>query len=254
MEDELKTHACPVCGFHYRDEATAKKCEAWCREHGSCSADITALSIERSGTMGSDPRGSDSKVPGLGEGCDDGVCTVPPRPSVTPAPPVPPAETGAQNLEKTQEEKCAELEANWKRALADYQNLQKEVARERVEMGAYAMLRAVERFLPIFDNFNVAMSHMPKSDDKAVVNWAVGIGFIQKQIEDALRDLGLIKIATVGEKFDASRHEAVGEVEGTVSDGEQGLSPTPGTILREVQAGYEINGKTVRPAKVIVSK
>ena len=166
-------------------------------------------------------------------------------------------ETLGEFAEKTPvtsaEEKCGELEANWKRALADYQNLKKDVARERAEMGQYATLRVVERFLPVFDNFNTAMSHMPKSDDKTVVNWAVGVGFIQKQLEEALRDLGLTAIKTVGEKFDASLHEAVGEE--TPSSTEEGAGGVqPGTILKEVQAGYEINGKTVRPAKVIVAK
>ena len=152
-----------------------------------------------------------------------------------------------ETTESTREETCAECfvhEANWKRALADYQNLKKEVARERAEMGAYAVLRVAERFLPVVDNFNVAMSHMPKSDDKAVVNWAVGVGFIQKQLEEALRDLGLIAIKTVGETFDATKHEAVGEEDG---------GKEHGTILKEIQAGYEINGKVVRPAKVILN-
>jgi molecular chaperone GrpE len=148
--------------------------------------------------------------------------------------------------EKTPEQKCAEAEAMWKRALADYQNLQKEVARERGEMGQYAILRVVERFLPVFDNFNVAMEHMPKSDDKAVVNWAMGVGFIQKQIDAAMKDLGLAAIKTVGEKFDAAKHEAVGE------DAVEGKEP--GTIVKEVQAGYEIAGRVARPAKVIVAK
>jgi len=155
-----------------------------------------------------------------------------------------PAEAGAQP-EKSSEERCAEMESAWKRALADYQNLQKDVARERVEMGQYAMLRVVERFLPVFDNFNVAVSHMPQSEDKAVVNWAVGIGYIQKQIDDAMKDLGLTAIDTEGQKFDAAKHEAVGE---------EDAGKEPGAILKQVQAGYEINGKVVRPSKVIVNK
>ncbi|WKZ29467.1 MAG: nucleotide exchange factor GrpE [Patescibacteria group bacterium] len=151
----------------------------------------------------------------------------------------------AETPEKTPEQLCAEMELNWKRALADYQNLQKDVARERAEMGQYATLRVVERFLPIFDNFNTALAHMPKSDDKTVVNWAVGVGFIQKQLEEALRNLGLTIIKTAGETFDATKHEAVGE---------EDEGKPHGTILKEVQAGYEIGGKTVRPAKVIVNK
>ncbi len=160
------------------------------------------------------------------QGCGDGVCRMPQKPA---------------DLEKKLEEAVSQS----LRALADYQNLQKEVARERAEMGSYAVLRVVERFLPVFDNFNTAMSHMPTSDDKAVVNWAVGVGFIQKQLEEALRSLGLTPIKTVGEPFDAARHEAVGE---EASDREHGI------ILKEVQSGYEILGKVVRPAKVIIAQ
>ena len=152
---------------------------------------------------------------------------------------------GLKETEKTPEETCAEMEAAWKRALADYANLQKDVARERAEMGQYAILRVVERFLPVFDNFNVAVSHMPQSEDKAVVNWSVGIGYIQKQIDDAMKDLGLTPIVTEGQAFDAAKHEAVGEEDG---------GKEPGTILKEMQTGYEINGKVVRPSKVIVNK
>jgi len=160
------------------------------------------------------------------EGCEDGVCKIPQKPS---------------DLEKKLEEAVNQS----LRALADYQNLQKEVAKERETMAQYATLRVVERFLPVFDNFNVALSHMPKTDDKTVLNWAVGVGFIQKQLEETLASIGLQPIKTEGQKFDATRHEAVGEEE---SD------KPPGTILKEVQTGYEIGGKTARPAKVIIAK
>lgn len=160
------------------------------------------------------------------EGCEEGVCKMPPKPT---------------DLEKKLEEAVNQS----LRALADYQNLQKETAKERETMAQYATLRVVERFLPVFDNFNTAMSHMPKSDDKAVVNWAVGVGFIQKQLEETLASIGLQPIKTEGQKFDAAKHEAVGEEE---SDKPHGI------ILKEVQAGYEIGGKTVRPSKVIIAK
>jgi molecular chaperone GrpE len=153
-----------------------------------------------------------------------------------------PAEAGAQ---PSNDVSLEEMEQRWKRALADYANLQKDVARERMEMGQYATLRVVERFLPVFDNFHVAVSHMPQTEDKTVLNWALGVGFIQKQIDDAMKDLGLTAIVTEGKTFDAAKHEAVGE--------EDGGKP-PGSILKEVQKGYEINGKVVRPSKVIVNK
>lgn len=143
------------------------------------------------------------------------------------------------------EEKAAEMEAHWKRALADYANLQKDVARQREEMGGFAVLRAVERFLPLLDYVKQAVATKPQSADKAVANWIVGIDHIARMFEESLRDLGLTTITTVGQKFDAARHEAVGE-----EDAEQ----EPGTVVKEVQAGYELNGRPVRPSKVIVAK
>jgi molecular chaperone GrpE len=147
---------------------------------------------------------------------------------------------------KTPEERCAALEADWKRALADYQNLQREVAKERVEMGQYAVLRVVERFLTLLDYLKQAQATKPPSDDKAVANWMTGVDHVARLFEEALRDLGLMPIRTVGEKFDAARHEAVGE--------EEKEGAAHGSVLREVQAGYEMGGKAVRPAKVIIAK
>lgn len=156
-------------------------------------------------------------------------------------------ETVEETPVKTPEELCAEYEALWKRALADYQNLQKEVARDRAEMAGYATLRVVESFLPLLDYLKQAQATKPSSDDKAVANWVMGVDHVARMFESALSDLGLKPIKTAGEKFDATRHEAVGEEE------PQGSDPS-GTILREVQAGYELNGRVVRPAKVITSK
>ncbi len=155
-----------------------------------------------------------------------------------------PAEAGAHAPEKSPEDICAEYEAQTKRALADYANLQKEVARQREDMGAFAVFRVIERFLPALDYFRAALSHKPDPDKLEA--WFVGIGHIQNQFDTALSDLGIKKIATLGQKFDATKHEAVGEEE---SEGKEA-----GEILREVMAGYEINGKVVRPARVIVKK
>lgn len=46
MEDAKKIYQCPICGFHYRDGMTAKKCEDWCREHKSCNLQIIKASFE----------------------------------------------------------------------------------------------------------------------------------------------------------------------------------------------------------------
>lgn len=143
--------------------------------------------------------------------------------------------------------KADENLAGWKRATADYQNLQKDVSRERTEMAQFAVLRVIDRLLPVLDNFKTAFNQKPPEGvDKMMDNWVMGIGFIGKQFEEAIRDLGLFMIKTIGEKFDPTRHEAIGDevVEGTV----------PGIIIKEIQPGYEVLGKVMRVAKVIVAK
>ena len=158
----------------------------------------------------------------------------------------PPADNTAPDELAAAKAQADEYLAGWKRATADYQNLQKDVARERGEMGQYAVLRVVERILPVLDHFRAAAAHTPTVDDAGVKNWVAGIGLIEKQFEDFMKDLGLVAMQTVGEPFDATRHDAVGE--------EAAEGKAPGTILKETQAGYTVNGKVVRPAKVIISK
>ena len=141
---------------------------------------------------------------------------------------------------------CDNHEHNWKRALADYQNLKREVAKERDEMGSYATLRVVERFLPAMDYFKMAMEHVPADVRANNAPWLTGVEHISKLFADSMTDLGLKPIKTLGEKFDATKHEAVGE--------EDAEGKEHGTILKEMQAGYELGGKVVRPAKVITAK
>lgn len=145
---------------------------------------------------------------------------------------------------KTVEQERDEYLAGWKRALADYDNLKKDVARDKQQMAAYATEDAVHAFLPVLDNLKSAMAHVPA--EHAAGDWAKGVGYIVKQFEGVLNGYGARAFPSVGLAFDPSRHEAVGE---------EGEGPgEPGTVLREVQAGYELDGRVIRPAKVIIKK
>ena len=120
-------------------------------------------------------------------------------------------------------------------------------------MRNYCLRGVVEPLLPIMDNFNAAMAALPPEalakGGKPAENWVTGIGHIQKQMQDMLTELGVKKIVTIGETFDANRHEAVGE-EQSSDDREQ----SSGTVLKEVCAGYTVGETVIRPAKVIISK
>ncbi|OGL95237.1 nucleotide exchange factor GrpE [Candidatus Uhrbacteria bacterium RIFOXYB12_FULL_58_10] len=137
----------------------------------------------------------------------------------------------------------AEYLAGWKRALADYDNLKKDLSRERGDMRANAIADAVMRIIPVLDNFDVATRFVPEEIDEKLRNWLTGILFIQTQLEEAIKGMGAEPYGSVGDPFDANLHDAVGEREDATS--------TPGTILEIVARGWKIADRVVRPAKVI---
>ncbi len=136
---------------------------------------------------------------------------------------------------------CAEYLAGWQRATADYGNLKKESDKKISEVAEFAKIGLVSDLIPIVDNFNKAIEHVPKDQEKE--NWVVGIFHIKKQLEDFLSQNGLEKIKTVGEKFDHNLHEAIGSEPGEKD-----------SILKEVNSGYKLNGQVIIPAKVIVGE
>jgi molecular chaperone GrpE len=147
---------------------------------------------------------------------------------------------------------CAEYKAGWQRAQADYQNLKKETEARRGEWAAMSEAEVVEEFLPVYDNFKKAFAAAHTED-----GWAKGIGFIMKQFGDVLKAHGIEEMKTVGEVFDAARHEAVGEEpaqggQASAQGGQASDSP-PHTIIREVDGGYLMGGKVVKVAKVIIA-
>jgi len=145
-----------------------------------------------------------------------------------------------------------DYEAKWKCALADYDNLKKDIAREKAEIGRFASALAASEFAGIYDNFKKAFGHLPDAGEnceeykKKVEQWAAGIDFIKKQFGETLKQSGLEEIKTVGEKFNPALHETMGE--------EDGAGQPAGIVLKEIEGGYKIGDKVIKAAKVIVSK
>lgn len=136
--------------------------------------------------------------------------------------------------------KCDEYLAGWKRALADYDNIKKDLARERGDMRASAIADAAMRVIPVLDNFDVATKFVPEGLDDKLRNWVTGILFIQTQLDAALKDMGVEPFGAVGDAFDANLHDAVG------GEGEK--------VSEVVSRGWKLGDRIVRPAKVIVGK
>ncbi len=144
------------------------------------------------------------------------------------------------DLEKCQKEKDEYLDG-WKRAKADLINYKKDEAKRFETMIKFSNESLVRDLIIVLDSFDLALIVLEK-DGKA----EKGIYLIRAQIEDILRQNGLERvIISVGQQFDPSLQEAVASVE---SDKPSGI------IIEEVERGYMLHGKLVRPARVKVAK
>ena len=132
--------------------------------------------------------------------------------------------------------------AGWQRAKADFVNYKKDQEKYLEEFRKYASEDMIIKLLPTIDSFQMAVDHLP--EDLKNTDWAKGIICIKSQFDNFLKDVGVEEIKSVGEKFDSSLFESVGEEE---SDREEGI------IIAEIQKGYRMFGKVVRVGKVKVA-
>ena len=131
------------------------------------------------------------------------------------------------------------------RALAEFENTKKRLHREQEAFVRFAAETVVRELLPIIDSLDQALVAVDKqSDPHAIIT---GVRLIYRQLLGLLEQEGVTRIPTVGEPFDPHKHEAVAQVE--TNDG-----TADHTIVEEVQVGYMMHGKVVRPAIVKVAK
>ncbi len=168
--------------------------------------------------------------------------------------PEPILEQGIPAVEEKKDGQCAKCEeylAGWKRAQADYQNLQRDVVRDRAESATFANQRLLMELLPVLDQFALAMKFipdtttLPEESRRVWENWLTGMRAVQTLWDQLAQSIGLERIPVVG-PFDPSMHEAMSE---EVIEGQ----PT-GTIVRVVADGWCWHGKVLRPARVILAK
>lgn len=141
------------------------------------------------------------------------------------------------------QQKMAEYLVGWQRERADFANYKKDESKMREESRFYIKSKIVYEFLVVLDNFDMALKHMP--EDLKDNNWVKGVSHIRQQLEAILKGEGAEEIGCVGEKFDPAVHESLEEVE---SEKESGV------VLEELQKGYKLDGRVLRPAKVKISK
>ena len=150
-------------------------------------------------------------------------------------------------------QKCDEYLNNWKRERADFLNYKKEEIQRIGMLAMYTKEETILKMLPILDSIYLAEKEMHEelknhgSVGSPQANWMEGFLQTKKQIDTFLQKEGIEKIEAVDKPFDPNTMEAVGE---EASDKGQ----ETGTVIEEVQQGYMIGGKVLRPARVKISK
>jgi molecular chaperone GrpE len=137
----------------------------------------------------------------------------------------------------------AELTEALQRERADATNIRRRHDEQMANLKNLLKSQIVEELLPVIDNFERALKHVPA--DLEGNDYIKGVQGVVKQFESTLQSMGVERIATVGQPFNPHFHEAVGVEEG---DGDTEL------VSEELQAGYRINDTVIRHAMVKVSR
>ncbi len=144
----------------------------------------------------------------------------------------------------------ADMKDKLLRTLAEMENLRKRTEREVADQRQYAVASFAREMLTVGDNLRRAIEAVPKesrgSGDQALDALVEGVEMTERGLEQSLTKHGVRRVEAKGKKFDPSFHQAMFEVE--VPDGQ------PGTVAEEIQAGYAIGERVLRPVLVSVVK
>lgn len=159
-----------------------------------------------------------------------------------------------QTVEILQDEDVSSLEekarqadeyfARLQRLQADFDNFRRRAQKEREELVDMVTETVICKFLPVIDNLERALATAKQQSGDAQI--VTGLEMINRQMEDVLGKLNVSAVACVGEKFDPQKHEAVMQVQDETQEDE--------TILDELQKGYQLKQRVIRPSMVKVVK
>ncbi|MFC1939436.1 nucleotide exchange factor GrpE [Chloroflexota bacterium] len=154
-------------------------------------------------------------------------------------------EAGEENIEALkgalaeEKQKAEDYLAKLQRAQADFINYKRRSEQDREETVKFANSQLVLSILPILDDWELALNAIPPRIAKHP--WVDGVRLIERKLKAALEAQGLSDIKAQGEPFDPHLHEAVRQ-----DKGEEGM------VIEEVQKGYRLGDRVIRPSKVVV--
>lgn len=163
------------------------------------------------------------------------------EPGIDPATelPAPSAEVSMAEFEQLKGERD-QLVDRLARLQAEFDNARKRAEREQIEFRDYATGSVVEKFLPVMDNFQLALK-----STGSVEQLRSGVDLIVKQMDEILRQMQVTPIASVGVQFDPRVHEALGTVDRDDVPDHQ--------VVEEIRRGYKVRERLLRPAMVRVA-
>lgn len=141
------------------------------------------------------------------------------------------------------ERQVEEHQQRYLRAQADFDNFRRRTAKEREELAQYATMKLITQLLPVVDNFERAISAAKQNNDFEALS--KGVDMVSRQFGQILEQEGLKPMESVGEPFNPEYHQAVMQ--------EQSADHEEGIVLEELQKGYMLKDKVLRPAMVKVS-
>ncbi|MGE3610787.1 MAG: nucleotide exchange factor GrpE [Bacteriovoracaceae bacterium] len=156
-------------------------------------------------------------------------------------------EVKAEAAPSTEEPKKEEVDykAKYFYIAAEMDNYRKRMEREKENLLKYGNERVLSDLLQVVDNFERTIEMLKFDEDPKMKNVVVGLDMVTKQFLDTLAKHGLTVVASVGKEFDPNFHEAMAQ--------EYKEGARPHEIIKEFQKGYILNGRLIRPAKVVVA-
>jgi molecular chaperone GrpE len=152
----------------------------------------------------------------------------------------PPEDTLSVEQELAAEKKKAEeYLANWQRAQADFINYKRRAEQERVEFNCFANSNFACAILPVLDDLERAIDAIPEDFNNH--KWVEGVKLVGRKFKTILEGLGVKPILALGMVFDPKLHEAIRQ-----DKGQEGM------VIAELQKGYTLNDRLLRPARVAV--
>ena len=130
------------------------------------------------------------------------------------------------------------------RTYAEMENIKKRGIKEREELAKYANESIIKEILPVIDNLDKAISHAQNDENSSAL--VEGLELTRDGLVKALQKAGLKEVEALGKPFDPNFHESVSQqIDDTVA---------PGHVVMELQKGYLLNGRLVRPSMVVISQ